>query len=217
MVAFAVVTVSAVALAAWQVAIDRSVFATYFGAANPVIAMIAAAAIGGIAIAYLEGSSEFAILGPGRGHGAVSIIAWAVPVLAIVAISADFALRFDEDTNVAMPDALRFYPAIAVFVELVLHVAPIAALVAILGSPTGLDATFWRIAIPVAAIEAVLQAAYATSTGTAVFSAIHLMVFGVAQVWMFWRFGFLWMLGFRLAYYALWHVVWGTARLHLLF
>ena len=49
------------------------------------------------------------------------------------------------------------------------------------------------------------------------FSAAHLMVFGVAQVWMFWRFGFVWMLGFRLAYYALWHLAWGALRLELLF
>jgi len=26
-----------------------------------------------------------------------------------------------------------------------------------------------------------------------------------------------WMLGFRLAYYFVWHVVWGVARLELLF
>jgi hypothetical protein len=133
------------------------------------------------------------------------------------AIVADLVFRFDADTNVAMPDALRFYPAIAVFVELVLHVVPIAVLVAAFGPPSALDVTFWRIAIPVALIESLVQAAYATSLGTATFSAVHLVVFGVVQVWMFWRFGFVWMLGFRLAYYALWHLAWGVARLDLLF
>ena len=133
------------------------------------------------------------------------------------AIAADLVLRFAEDTNVALPDALRFYPAIAVFVESALHIVPIAVLVSFFGMPTGLDATFWRIAIPVALVEAVLQAVYAPSIGTSVFSAVHLMVFGVAQVWMFWRFGFVWMLTFRLAYYSLWHLAWGAARLELLF
>ena len=90
-----------------------------------------------------------------------------------------------------------------------MHIVPIAVLVTFLGMPSGLDATFWRIAIPAALIEAVLQAVYAPSIGTSVFSAVHLMVFGVAQVWMFWRFGFMWMLGFRLVYYALWHLAWG--------
>lgn len=207
----------AVALTAWQSRIDRSVFADFFGSVDPLVAMVGAAVAGAIAIAYLEGSSDFAIVGPGGWKDATSVIAWAVPLLAVAAIGADVVLRFDEDANVALPDALRFYPAIAVFVELLLHAVPIAVLVAIVGMPTGLDATFWRIAIPVALIEAVLQALYATSLGTSVFSAIHLIVFGVAQVWMFWRFGFVWMLGFRLAYYSLWHVVWGAARLELLF
>jgi hypothetical protein len=211
------IALAATGLTAWQVAIDRSVFEDYFGAANPMVAMVGAAAAGVIAIAYLQGSSDFAILGPGDGADAVSIIAWTVPLLAAVAIGADIVFRFDEDVNVALPDALRFYPAIAFFVESVLHAVPIAVLVAILGMPTGLDATFWRIAIPVALIEAVLQAAYATSVGTSVFSAVHLLVFGAVQVWMFWRFGFLWMLGFRLAYYSLWHILWGAARLEVLF
>jgi hypothetical protein len=116
-----------------------------------------------------------------------------------------------------MPDALRFYPAIAVFVEIALHVVPIAVLVAILGMPTDFDATFWRIAVPVALVEAVVQAVYATSIGTSLFNAVHLMVFGVIEVWIFWRFGFTRMLGFRLVYYLLWHVAWGVARLELLF
>lgn len=138
-------------------------------------------------------------------------------MLATAAIGADILFRFAEDTNVPMPDALRFYPAIAVFVEVALHAVPIAVLVALLGTPAGLDATFWKIAVPVALIEAVFQAVYARSIGTSAFSAVHLMVFGVAQLWMFWRFGFVWMLGFRLSHYSLWHLAWGTARLELMF
>ena len=214
---FAVLSVGAVALTAWQTDVDRSVFERFFGAVNPTGVMIVAALVGGIAMASLQGNSDFAMIGPGASRDAVSITAWAVPVLAAAAIGADLVLRFPEDTNVAVPDALRFYPAIAVFVESTLHVVPIAVLVALLGAPTGLDVTFWRIAIPVALVEAVLQAAYATSIGTSIFSAVHLTVFGVVQVWMFWRFGFAWMLGFRLGYYALWHVVWGAVRLELLF
>ncbi|MFW2335702.1 hypothetical protein [Ilumatobacter sp.] len=214
---FLAISLGAVALTAWQVHVDRSVFETFFGAMNPVVVMTVAVLVGVISIASLQGISDFAIVGPGAWRAAVSIIAWVAPLLAAVAIGADLVVRYPEDTNVAMPDALRFYPAIAVFVEVMLHAVPVAVLVGMLGMPTGFDATFWRIAIPVALIEAVLQAVYATSIGTAVFSAVHLMVFGVVQVWMFWRFGFIWMLGFRLAYYFLWHVLWGVARLELLF
>ena len=214
---FLAISVTAVALTAWQVRVDRSVYEPFFGAADPVVAMTAAAIVGVVSIALLQGNSDFAIVGPGTWRAATSIVAWIVPLLAAAAICADLVVRYPEETNVAMPDALRFYPAIAVFVEIMLHVVPIVVLVALFGTPDGFDRTFWRIAIPVALIEAALQAAYATSIGTTVFSAAHLAVFGVVQVWVFWRFGFVWMLGFRLAYYALWHVVWGAARLELLF
>ncbi len=214
---FLVVSFVALALTAWQVRADRSVFERFFAAMDPLVVMAGASVAGTAAIVYLQEASDFALLGPGGWREAISIIAWTVPLAAAVAIGADLVLRYPEDINVAMPDALRFYPAIAVFVEIALHAVPVAVLVAALGMPTGMNVTFWRIAIPVALIEAAIQATYATSISTSVFSAIHLTVFGVAQVWMFWRFGFTWMLGFRLAYYSLWHVVWGIARLHLLF
>ncbi len=214
---FVAVCVIAVALTTWQVQVDRSVFDRYFGALPPVAVMTGVAVVGILTMAHLQGTSEFTVLGPGAWRDVVSIISWAVPLLAVAAIGSDLVFRYAEDTNVAMPDALRFYPAIAVFVDIALHLVPIAALVAFLGMPTAFDETFLRIAIPVALLEAVLQAVYATSMGTSVFSAVHLMVFGVAQVWIFWRFGFMWMLGFRLAYYALWHLAWGLVRLELLF
>ena len=217
MSAYLAIGVVAVGLTAWQVRIDRSVFEPYFGSLPPVPVVVAAVAAGAVALAHLQAISDLAVVGPGGWRDAAVVLAWAVPLLALVAVAADVVLRFPEDTNVALPGALRFYPAIAVFVEVALHLVPVAVLVSLLGAPTGFDASFWRIALPVAAIEAVLQAVYATSVGTAAFSGMHLLVFGVVQVWVFWRFGFVWMLGFRLAYYALWHLAWGAARLELLF
>ena len=211
------VCVIAVALTAWQVIDDRSVFERFFGAMAPVGVMIGMAVVGVVAMAYLQGSSEFAVIGPGDWRSAAAVVVWAVPLLAAAAIAADVVFRFAKDTNVAMPDALRFYPAIGVFVDVALRTVPIAVLVAIFGMPTDVESLIWRIGVPVALIEAVLQAVYATSIGTTIFSAVHLMVFGVVQVWMFWRFGFVWMLGFRLAYYSFWHLAWGAARLELLF
>jgi len=214
---FLAISIAAVALTAWQVHVDRLVFERFFGARDPLGVMTGVAVVGVIAMAYLQGTSDFAVLGPGAWRDVAPIVARAVPLFAAAAIGADLVVRYAEDTNVAMPDALRFYPAIAVFVELAFHVVPVAVLVAMLGMPTGFDATFWRIAIPVALIESIVQVVYATSLSTSVFSAVHLVVFGVVQVWIFWRFGFMWMLGFRLAYYFLWHVAWGVARLELLF
>ena len=157
------------------------------------------------------------MLGPGASRDAVSIIAWAVPLLAAAAIGADLVFRYAEDTNVAMPDALRFYPAIAVFVEIALHAVPIAVLVAILGMPTGLDATFWRIAIPVALIEAVCRRCTPHRSVRPSSAPSTSWCSGWLRCGCSGGFGFIWMLGFRLVYYSLWHVAWGVARLELLF
>ena len=134
---FLATVIVAVALTEWQVQVDRSVFERFFGALDPIGVMTGIAVVGVISMAYLQGTSDFAVLGPGAWRDVVSIIAWAVPLLEAAAIGVDLVLGYGEDTNVAMPDALRFYPAIAVFVEIAFHAVPIAVLVAILGMPTG--------------------------------------------------------------------------------
>ncbi len=141
---FLVVSFVALALTAWQVRADRSVFERFFAAMDPLVVMAGASVAGTAAIVYLLEASDFALLGPGGWREAISVIAWTVPLAAAVAIGADLVLRYPEDINVAMPDALRFYPAIAVFVEIALHAVPVAVLVAALGMPTGLDVPFWR-------------------------------------------------------------------------
>ena len=49
------------------------------------------------------------------------------------------------------------------------------------------------------------------------FSGLQLLAFGLVQLYVFRRFGFIPMFVFRLAYYARWHVGWGALRLRLLF
>lgn len=207
----------AVALTAWQVRVDRSVFERFFGSMHPTGVVAAVSLLGLVALGHLGAVSDFAVVHPPRWGPALRFIAWAAPAFTVAAIGADVVFRYAEDTNVGLPHALRFYPAVAVFAELAFHVLPLALLGTVLGMPVRVDADFWRLAVLVALIEAALQAGFAPSMGTAVFSALHLLVFGVVQVWLFWRFGFVWMLAFRLAYYTLWHVAWGVARLELLF
>ncbi len=72
-------------------------------------------------------------------------------------------------------------------------------------------------AIGVVSIEAIFQVVIAASPALKVFTGLHLLVFGAVQLSIFRRFGFVPMYTTRLVYYALWHVAWGWARLHLLF
>jgi hypothetical protein len=102
------ISVVAVALTAWQAHVDRSVFERFFGSLNPVGVMIGASVIGVFTLGYLQETSDFAVLGPGSQRDIVSMMFWTVPALAAAAIGADLVLRYPEDTNVAMPDALRF-------------------------------------------------------------------------------------------------------------
>ncbi len=45
------------------------------------------------------------------------------------------------------------------------------------------------------------------------FSGLQLLAFGLVQLYVFRRFGFVSMYAFRLAYYSLWHIAWGAIRL----
>jgi hypothetical protein len=50
-----------------------------------------------------------------------------------------------------------------------------------------------------------------------IYIAIHLFVFTITQLIIFKNHDLLSMFGFRLAYYMIWHIVWGYLRLDLLF
>lgn len=208
----------AVALSVVQTHIDRSVFARYVGATNPVVVMIAVSALAFVSLAYLRSHGSFEIV---SGEGVLSglrFTAVAVPLFAVAAIGADLLLRYPRDMNVPAPDAFFFYPAIGFLVEVCLHAVPLALLVALFTQP-GIpsDRTFWLLAIPVALLEAGFQAATATTAATAVFSGLQLLAFGLVQLYVFRRFGFVSMYAFRLAYYSLWHIAWGALRLRWLF
>lgn len=208
----------AVALAAVQTQLDRSVFDRYIGALNPVVVMVAVSAAAFASLPYLRKRARFAIAtSKGMAEG-VRFAVIVAPLFAVAAIAADLLLRYPEDMNVALPDAFFFYPAIAFLVEVCLHALPLALLI-MLCAPNGIgsDRQFWALALPVALVEAAIQAATATTTATALFSGLQLIAFGLVQLHIFRRFGFMSMLGFRLVYYCLWHILWGSVRLELFF
>jgi uncharacterized membrane protein len=190
-------------------------FDRYLGGLPPVAGVLGVSALAFPVLRHLD-SRGWALTDWSRT--AWTFVAAGAILFGLVAIIADVALRFPEDLNLPTPEALAFYPVIAWAVEIVLHALPVALLISLLGSPESVsEGRFWVIAISVALIEAVLQAVFATSAATAAFSAIHLLAIGVFQVYLFRRFGFVPMVGWRLAYYSIWHVVWGAARLPLLF
>jgi hypothetical protein len=184
---------------------------------HPVGAVVVLALLGTGCLLWLRSVDWFRVAGPGSVVDGVVIAVVAAPVFAVVAIAADLVLRFPADTNVRLPDALAFYPSIGFAAEIALHVVPLALLVALFGRAGPSGSQLWVVLIPVILVEAGLQAAYATRPSLAVFSGIHLVLFGLVQLLVFREYGFIAMLTMRLSYYALWHVAWGWLRLQWLF
>jgi hypothetical protein len=49
------------------------------------------------------------------------------------------------------------------------------------------------------------------------FVGAHVWLINIAQLLVFRRYGFVPMYSLRLAYYLIWHIIWGHARLRLMF
>lgn len=73
----------------------------------------------------------------------------------------------------------------------------------------------WTLVLATAAVEPVSQVALGSAQRA--FVVPHVFIIGVLQLLLLRRFGYLSMLCFRISYYLFWHVLWGRARLALLF
>jgi hypothetical protein len=214
MIGIAIIGVIATVLAIVAGRAESDAFDPYFGPVPPWTAVVGVSLL---ALPVLRGLGDRGWDLWGGDRSEWLLIVAAALALAAMAIVADLLLRYPEDMNVPAPASLAFYPTIAWVVEVTFHATPLLGLIVVFGSPDSTaDIRFWAMAAAVAAIEAGLQAAYATTLGTAVFSGVHLLVIGIVQVYVFRRVGFFPMLGFRLVYYAVWHLAWGAARLQLL-
>lgn len=135
-------------------------------------------------------------------------------LLALPPIAIDIGLRFPQDMNVSLPEAVLFYPAIGFLAEVLFHLLPLALLAALL--PDRLP-RIWVLG-PVVFVEPLFQAALTLDQGWGailVFGNVALV--SAVQLYLFQRFGFGAMLALRMTFYLFWHVLWGTLRLTLLF
>ena len=178
-----------------------------FGA--PPLMMLAIAAVAGTAAIWSLRRAGFFAPVPGSGLRAAF---WWATALAPLAVLVDLASPFAAETNVAWPAAWLFYPAIAVVAEAVLHLAPLALVFAATGRA-------WLSILAAALTEPALQTALnAELPGwQRGFVAGQVLVFGLAGLTLFRRHGIAALVALRVVYYLWWHVLWGSARLPLLF
>jgi DNA-binding response OmpR family regulator len=138
--------------------------------------------------------------------------------LAAVAIGVDVAVGFPSDTNVVWPAAWVVYPVIAVVAETAFHLLPLSALVWLTRShfhDLRLTERTLALVLAAAAVEPLAQAALGSMLLP--FVVPHVFLIGVVEMLLLRRFGYVPMVAFRLLYYLAWHVLWGQARLELLF
>lgn len=198
-------------------------FQRFIGALNPLVAVLFVITLGLVALSWLLVEGGFAITRRQNRNGLVRATGLAA-VFGGVAILADFKIVYPADINIPLPWALLFYPAIGFFVEILFHALPLAILLAMIAPlknvsrpPAVLLCLF-----VVALLEPFYQVQWMTSSGpypawAIVFVALHVFLINLAQLLLFRRYDFVTMLAFRLVYYLIWHIGWGTLRLSILF
>lgn len=198
-------------------------FLKFFGSLNPIIAITIVSLLGFFLFLFLISGGWFDIYSAGNTKGILVAAALAAP-FAIAILLVDLIVVFPEDTNILLPDSILFYPAMGFVVDIVFHVLPLAILLLILTSPP-LNLSFERAVLPCILAIAVLEPVYQTVLGfsspqplwTNVFVAANIFLINLTQLLLFRRYDFVSMYSFRLVYYLLWHILWGYARLRLLF
>lgn len=205
----------ALALAAFAVCLAAPLlpdapFATYFGPLPAPLAMALVGAAGLIATARLA-RTAWAPAGwppPLRLARLAALgAAFALPTVAL-----DIALPFPREINAPLPAALAFYPAIGFVAETVFHLVPFALLSLVARNRP------WVAILACALIEPAFQVALGGGADprNAIMAAI-LFAFGLFQMRAMARDGFAAAFALRMGYYLVWHILWGAARLPLLF
>jgi hypothetical protein len=197
-------------------------FGRFFGSVEPALVVIAASVAGAVALGWLRSRFGFRVLlGRGTLRG-MAVAAGLATFFAAAVVVADTLLRYPEDMNVPLPQALAFYPTVGYVAELVFHVLPLAVTLLVL-SPfrgrLGTDRLAWLAIGLVAALEPTFQVLFGEDrlSTIAVYTWVHVYMISLLQLAVFRRYDFVSMVTLRLVYYAYWHVAWGTLRLDVLF
>ncbi len=180
-------------------------FARYFGSMPPAICV---AALGVVAILVVPHLKRHGFWGAPRVD-AVLVAPSLVVGFAAFIIAVDSLAGLSSDLNAPLPWALLYYPAMGFAAQVALHLAPLVAI--LWSAPAFSQRRPWAVMTIAAAPEAALQALNAEGA-TASLVALHVLAFGVVEIYLLRQFGFAVMYAFRLGYYLLWHILWAVVR-----
>lgn len=218
----AAISIGVLTLTAAGYYLDRLLFQRFLGKVNPVLASVAFVLLGGALLTFFLWRGWFAIYQPGHLYRLLFFSGLAI-LMAGIMVLVDFKIVFPEDMNAAFPHSLLFYPAVAYVAEVIFHLLPLFILLTIVtGLSTNLSfsAIIWPSIFIASLIEPVFQAMPMVGTyptWAVAYVGFHLWVFNMIQLFLFKRYDFVSMYSFRLAYYSIWHILWGYYRTNLLF
>jgi hypothetical protein len=220
---YAGLALGAAGLAAMAYFSDNLAFHRLLGAVNPFGVIVPLMFVGFILLFILLSHNWFAIIRKGTLKG-VLLSAGLASVLGLIAILIDHAIVYPAQMNVAFPMSLAYYPSVAFFAEIVFHLMPLTLISILLSAVFRNSASgkiIW-IAILIASLsDPVFQVFDAVANHyppwAVLVTAIHVFAVNFLMLAIFKRYDFVSLLSFRLVYYVIWHIVWGTIRLHVLF
>lgn len=201
---------------------SEAYFRRFLGETNAILVMIVATVVGAVALWILQSNFRFVILKGQATLQGIALSALLATTLAVAIVAADINIRYPEDTNVPVPQALLFYPAIGFVAEIIFHVLPLTLLLLIMTlifGQSSKERIVWFAILLVAVFEPTFQVLFGQKTfswGDA-YTWIHVFVIAFLQLYMFRRYDFVTMYAFRLIYYGYWHILWGVIRLKVLF
>lgn len=198
-----------------------SIFERFIGELNPIITGSCIAVSGFVFLSFLISKTTLSIYKKAHLKRTFGLLKWLIPIL-LVTLFIDLNIVYPEDMNIPYPESLVFYPVIAFFVEIVFHILPFTILLIFLSplfKTKNNNLLWWILIVFVSLLEPSYQVFFMETypIWALVILWINLYLFNVLQLYVFWRCDFISMFIFRLAYYAVWHIVWGHYRLEFLF
>ena len=140
------------------------------------------------------------------------------------AILIDVIFPYPEDVNLLLPKSALFYPIMGYVVEILFHMTPLIILLGVLVTMfknADREKILFVCIMIVSLIEPVFQYMFDSTIGKPllleIFDGTRLFLFSVVQLYILKRYDFISMYSFRLVYYLLWHILWGSIRLLILF
>jgi hypothetical protein len=198
-------------------------FQPYFGRIDPAMGTAAVALALVTSLWFLQRGGWLAIRREADTAGSRWVIIAVAALLPIPVVIVDLLGGFPRDINVLLPEALVFYPVIAIVAETVFHVVPLALLLGLLSAAAervGRERLIGVCIVLASAIEPIFQVLMARGESpvwAVTYVGLHLAVFNLVALYFFKRYDFFTVYVFRIVYYLQWHIVWGFLRLHLLY